>query len=244
MVDPDVVVVASGQGPEVTVPRTATVVAADGGLDRAVALGLRADVVVGDLDSVTPEALSAAEAAGTRVVRHPAAKDATDLELALDEAVALGARRVLVVASADGRLDHLLTSLLVLGSERYGALELDALVGPAVVHVVRGARTLRGAPGELLTLVPLGGPAHGVTTEGLEYPLRGETLHPGSTRGVSNVFTADEARVALTDGVLLAIRPGAAEDTVPPSAQAEETPLPWEQADETRAPEPAKETWC
>ena len=84
MVDPDVVVVASGEGPELTLPDAKSVVAADGGLLRARGLGLTVDVVVGDLDSVTPEALAAAEAAGARVVRHPQAKDATDLELALD----------------------------------------------------------------------------------------------------------------------------------------------------------------
>ena len=141
-------------------------------------------------------------------MRHPAAKDATDLELALDEAVALGAARVLVVASAEGRLDHLLSSLLLLGADRYAALEIDALVGVALVHVVRGERVLHGTPGELLTLVAIGGPAVGVTTSGLEYPLSDQTLEPGSTRGVSNVFTEDDARVAIESGLLLAIRPG------------------------------------
>jgi thiamine pyrophosphokinase len=207
VVDLDVVVVASGQGPRLTVPDARTVVAADGGLERARELGLHVDVVVGDLDSVTPETLAVAETAGARVVRHPQAKDATDLELALDEAVALGARRVLLVASSAGRLDHLLGSLLLLGAERYAELELDALVGDALVHVIRTERTLEGAPGALLTLVPLGGEATGVTTQGLEYPLVGETLEPGTTRGVSNVFTGTEARVGLDGGVLLAIRP-------------------------------------
>ena len=207
MVELDVVVVASGDGPDVTLPPAASVVAADGGLLRARALGLDVDVVVGDLDSATPEAIAAAEAAGARVVRYPQAKDATDLELALDEAVALGGRRVLVVASAGGRLDHLLGSVLLLAAERYAALELDALVGDALVHVVRGERTMHGVPGELLTLIPLGGAATGVTTDGLEYPLRGETLAPGTTRGVSNVFLRTEARVTLERGVLLAIRP-------------------------------------
>jgi thiamine pyrophosphokinase len=209
VVDPEVVVVASGQGPKLAIPHARSVVAADGGLQRAHALGLAVDVVVGDLDSVTPDALAAAEAAGVRVVRHPPAKDATDLELALDESVALGARRVLLVASSVGRLDHLLGSLLLLGSARYAALELDALVGDALVHVVRRERTLSGAPGELVSLLAVGGPALGVVTDGLEYPLRGETLEPGSSRGLSNVFTGAEARIGLADGVLLAIRPGA-----------------------------------
>jgi thiamine pyrophosphokinase len=207
VIEPDVVIVASGPGPDVGVPDGATVVAADGGLDRARALGLHVDAVIGDLDSVSAEALAAAAASGVRVVRHPAAKDATDLELALDEAVELGARRVLVVASAEGRLDHLLASVLLLGSDRYGELEVDALVGVALVHVVRGSRTLDGVPGELVTLLAVGGPAAGVTTSGLEYPLADDTLAPGSSRGVSNVFVAHEATVAVRDGVLLAVRP-------------------------------------
>jgi thiamine pyrophosphokinase len=205
--DPDVIVVASGPGPALGMLDAGTVVAADGGLDRARDLGLRVDVVVGDLDSVSPEALAAAESAGARVVRHPIAKDATDLELALDEAAALGARRVLVVASGDGRLDHLLAALLLLGSERYAELELDAVVGDALVHVVRGERALTGTPGELVSLVALGGPARGVRTEGLEYALAGETLGSGSSRGVSNTFTAAPARVVVGDGVVLAVRP-------------------------------------
>jgi thiamine pyrophosphokinase len=208
VIEPDVVVVASGTGPAVAVPDGATVVAADGGLDRALALGLAVDAVIGDLDSASAEALAAVEARGTRVVRHPAAKDATDLELALDEAVALGARRVLVVASAEGRLDHLLASVLLLGSEQYEGIVVDALVGDALVQVVRGSRALEGAPGEILTLVAVGGPAVGVTTTGLEYALDGDTLSSGSSRGVSNVFTVDHAMVTVAEGTLLAIRPG------------------------------------
>ena len=208
MKDPNVIVIASGPGPDVAMPDAETVVAADGGLDRAFALGVAVDVVIGDLDSVSDAALAAAEAAGTRVVRHPAAKDATDLELALDEAIALGARRVLVVASAEGRLDHLLASLELLGAERYAELELDAIVGDALVHVIRGRRVLEGTPGDLVSLIPVAGPVDGVTTSGLEYALTRETLVPGTTRGVSNVFAEAEARVEVTTGVLLAIRPG------------------------------------
>ena len=207
MTEPDAVVVASGPGPVFDLPETSTVVAADGGLERAASLGLEVDVVVGDLDSVSPGALAAAEASGARVVAHPTEKDATDLELALDEAMALGAKRILLVASAGGRLDHLLSSLLLLGSKHYETVELDALVGDALVHVIRTERVLEGGAGELVTLLALGGPAEGVTTSGLEYPLLHETLDPGSSRGVSNVFSASEAHVSISSGVLLAIRP-------------------------------------
>lgn len=203
------VVVAAGDGPQVDVPAGSVVIAADGGLERAGALGLEVAVAIGDFDSASSEVLLAAEQSGTRVVRHPTAKDATDLELAIDEALTLGAARVLVVASDGGRLDHLLGVLLLLGAERYRAIEIDALVGEAAVAVVRGSRTLSDVPGSLLTLLPLHGTAHGVTTSGLEYPLTNETLESGSTRGVSNVFVAAEATVTVERGVLIAIRPGA-----------------------------------
>jgi thiamine pyrophosphokinase len=205
-----VIVVAGGGAVPVhaSLPAGAPVVAADEGLDSAIAAGLRVDVAVGDFDSATPAALTAAADAGTRVVRHPCAKDATDLELALDEAAALGPRRIVVVGVADGRLDHLLAGLLLLGAERYAQYEIDAVLGSATVHVVRGERRLEGERDELVSLLALHGPAVGVVTDGLAYPLRGETLLPGSTRGVSNMFVTTEARVAVERGVLVAVRPG------------------------------------
>jgi thiamine pyrophosphokinase len=76
------------------------------------------------------------------------------------------------------------------------------------VHVVRRERVLAGVRGELVTLMAVNGPAVGVRTEGLAYPLRGETLEPGSSRGVSNVFEQAAAKVSVEHGVLLAVRPG------------------------------------
>ena len=179
------------------------VIAADGGLHRADSAGLAVDVVVGDMDSVDPERLERAVASGVRVERHPEDKDATDVELALDLASARGVGRIVVLASPAGRLDHLLGGLLVLTHEAYAHLEIDALVGSTRVLVVRGRRPLFGRPGQLVSLLPVGGPARGVTTEDLAWPLVGETLEVGTTRGVSNRFVSSEAAVSLDEGCLL-----------------------------------------
>lgn len=186
------------------------VVAADAGLHRAAGTGLHVDVVVGDLDSVDPAVLDAAEAEGTRVERHAEAKDHTDLALALNRASAEGVSRIVVVGGVDGRLDHLLATALTLGSPRYASIEVVAAIGPARLHVVRSGTTatLRGTPGDLVTLLALGGPALGVRTEGLLYPLDGEDLDTGSTRGVSNELAAPTASVAVGGGVVLAVQPG------------------------------------
>jgi thiamine pyrophosphokinase len=207
-----VVVVSGGNPPDPRaargVPAGAPVVAADRGLGYALGLGFEVAVAVGDFDSVSAEALAEAEAAGVRFERHPAEKDATDLELALDTAAAMAPGRILLLAGTGGRLDHELSALLLLASERYASAQVDALVGEARVHVVRGERELGGQPGELISLFAVDGPAAGVWTEGLAYPLRGETLEPGSSRGVSNVFAGDSARIRVERGVLLAVRPG------------------------------------
>jgi thiamine pyrophosphokinase len=212
MVEKMVVVVSGGEPPDpeaiFAVPLGARVIAADRGLEHAHALGLPVFLAIGDFDSVSSDALAAGEADGARIERHPPDKDATDLELALDAAISLRPDRVLVLSGVGGRIDHLLAALLLLGAERYAGVELDAIIGTARAHVVRGERTLEGAAGELVSLLALHGPVGGVRTAGLEYPLDGETLEPGSTRGVSNVFASDTATISLERGVLLVVRPG------------------------------------
>jgi thiamine pyrophosphokinase len=183
------------------------VIAADSGADHALALDRRIDLAVGDFDSISADGLAALERDGVRLERHPVDKNATDLELALAAATALGPRRIVVLGGTGGRLDHVLGELSLLAAEAYRDVEIDALLGRATVHVVHRERLLAGRSGDLLSLFAAHGPAHGVVTEGLVYPLRRETLEPGSTLGMSNVFAAARARVALESGVLLAIRP-------------------------------------
>jgi thiamine pyrophosphokinase len=222
---PDSVVVVAGGGevaPAVLahLPAGAPVVAADSGLDAALALGLRVDVVVGDLDSVTPAALAAAEAAGARVERHPVDKDATDLALALTTASSLlGADggEIVVLAVEGGRLDHLLAGVLALADAAHAGRRIRAHLGTATLHVLHGPGEVAqlGPPGAVVTLVPVGGPAVGVRTEGLRYPLRGERLPAGTTRGVSNVVDVAPALVGLDAGTLLVVLPGGAPDRPP-----------------------------
>lgn len=189
-------------------PAGALVIAADSGIEHALTVGLHIDVAVGDFDSVAPSALQAAADAGAVVERHPEAKDETDLELALDAAAARGATRVYVLGGHGGRLDHLLANALLLASPRYAHLSLVALMGAALVTVVRDEARFVGSVGDLVTLLAVGGPAAGVTTDGMRFPLHAETLHPGSTRGVSNELILPVAAVRVAAGVLLAIQPG------------------------------------
>jgi len=185
-------------------PEERWVVAADGGADHARAAGIDVDLIVGDLDSIDPTTLALS---GAEVHRHPLAKDATDLELALAEVAARPQfTRLVVVGGIGGRLDHFIANAALLCSDRWIDLDIEWLAGPDRVTVVRDHARIHGHQGETVSLVPMGGTAHGVTTTGLRWPLDNEDLEFGSSRGVSNQFVMAVATVTVRRGLLLAIQ--------------------------------------
>jgi len=205
------IVVCAGGPVHATLPvldPDAIVIAADAGAHEAERLGLHVDLLVGDLDSADPAAIARIEASGGRIERHPADKDASDLELALVAAAVADARQVLVLGGDGGRLDHLLGNAFLLGSARFAGMRIDAVFGAAQIHVVRDERRMDGSPGALVSLFAVGGPARGVTTDGLRWRLDGDDLVPGSTRGLSNEFVGTIASVRVGEGVVLAVQPG------------------------------------
>lgn len=186
-------------------PDDRLLIAADGGLDHALRLGLAVDVVVGDMDSVSPASLASIPKA--HQIRHPTDKNATDLELSVDFALERGGEHLIVVGGAGGRLDHVLGNASVLCANRYAALDIDWISSAGRATVVRSHLDLHGVPGEVVSLIPMGGDAQGVSTEGLRWRLEGATVRFGTGLGLSNEFGAPVARVSLTGGVLFVIQP-------------------------------------
>ena len=202
-------VVASG-APQPAVeraPQTDLVIAADAGLEVLLAAHRPVDLVVGDLDSVSAEALSAATAAGSEIAQHRRDKDESDLELALSAAINRGVQRIHVVLRDGGRLDHQLANLLVLASKRWQQADIDAVVGEHRVWVVHGAdeRTIPLVAGEPLALHAVGGTATGVTTTNLRYPLVDADLPGLVALGISNRAVVDAPTIRVESGVVIAI---------------------------------------
>lgn len=184
------------------------VVAADGGADSALAFGYQPHVVVGDLDSIAPATLDQLRANGTEIEAYPPDKDLTDGEIALERALRVEPREVLALGTLGGpRLDHGLANVLLLVRLPGMVTLLDER---NECRLLRGGETLRWTPepGEVVSLLPLGGLAEGLATEGLRWHLAGETLSPGATRGVSNQPRTDAATVLvrLDTGLVLVTR--------------------------------------
>jgi thiamine pyrophosphokinase len=186
-------------------PLADRVIAADSGYLIAASMGYRVDTVVGDMDSIGSMAQIHES---TEVVRHPADKDATDLELAFELAVREQPRRIVLVGAEGGRFDHEVAAVSVICSDRWSVIpEIDWVRSDATSYVIRHTRRIQGDPGDLFSLIPIGGDAIGVATTGLKWELNGETLHSGSTRGISNVLLRTEVVVRISGGVLLGVIP-------------------------------------
>jgi thiamine pyrophosphokinase len=172
------------------------VIAVDGGADIAARAGVDPDILIGDMDSVTPATRARLEARGTDVREVPAEKDQTDTELALEIAAQRGASEVWLAAALGGRVDHAVANLLLVFLARQLGVRLCLVDGLTEAYLVGGPFVLDARVGDLVSLIPLTPVVEGIKTIGLRYPLQDESLVRGTTRGVSNVVVATPAGLA------------------------------------------------
>ena len=186
------------------IPDAALVIAVDGGLDHALAAGLHPSGLIGDLDSVSADALAWAGQNAT-ISRHPADKDDTDTELALRFVAGMAPARLTMIGGGD-RLDHTIAAIGALGLAELTSIPLiDAWWGEQHVDVLHGPghATLLLTPDSIVSLLALHGECTGVTIAGVRWQLDNVTLAPVVGWGVSNEVVGDGAvTIGLSTGVL------------------------------------------
>jgi thiamine pyrophosphokinase len=219
----EVVIVVTGADPLhadalAHLPAGAIVLAADGGLDHALAAGLTPAGLIGDLDSITDDGLAGAEAHAT-IHRHPREKDRTDTELALRVAADLTPARLVLVAGGGDRLDHTIAAIGALGDPELTSVPvIEGWWGEQHFHVVHGPGRLRLTCriGATISLIATHGPATGVSISGCRWGLDDADVAPLSGRGVSNEVIDEAVEVTVSSGVLTVFSD--------PPAHAKETP--------------------
>lgn len=196
-----------GAGPERGVlasrlPSFGLICAADSGLDLLASWGVKPDIVVGDLDSVSPGAL--AGALGVETLRFSPYKDESDTELGLRVLKERGADHVVIAGGGEGRLDHLLAIRTLFERERHPAEWHTA--HESLRYLASGERLdLATVSGEIISVFPLAPGASGMESGGLEWPLHGLVWKAGDC-GLSNVATGTDAWIQAGEGNLLVIR--------------------------------------
>jgi len=182
------------------------IVAADGGARIAKHVGLMVTTVIGDMDSLSAAELDELEALGADIHRYPEEKAETDLELALKWTVEHGVTWIRVIGGVGDRLDQTISNAYLLALPSLKGCDVRMVAGKQETWLIYpGETTITGEKGDTVSLIPVGGPAQGVRTENLYYPLHDEPLLFGPARGLSNVMTANTARVWLRVGLLLVV---------------------------------------
>jgi thiamine pyrophosphokinase len=187
------------------------VIAVDGGGTVCRDANVVPDVLLGDFDSIDAALVDELHSGGARVVRFPAEKDATDLELAFAEARLLGATQVTVTAASGGRLDHTLgvVATLAANSDLLPHIEEPGSRAWLLADSARREIALGGL-GAVVSLIPLGGDAV-VTAKGFRWGLERAGLGAFHTLGVSNVVDSNRATVEVHAGKVLVVSPAVGE---------------------------------
>jgi len=177
------------------------IVAADSGLEAALAAGITPALVVGDMDSLSDSALLD-QFPPERVVRFSPDKDETDTEIGMRTLREGGCGDITIAGGAGGRIDHLLAIALL--------FERDApprrwLTDREDIRLVEDAADFTGWEGATISVFPLGDRAGKMHSEGLHWPLDGLEFRRGYG-GISNRVVAGHVRITVGIGKLLVIR--------------------------------------
>ncbi len=215
---PRIIIFANGRLPDLNAARALLrsddfILAADGGTHHALALGVVPRIIIGDLDSITDQERRKIKEAGTEVIEYPRDKNETDLELAIQHALTLKPSEIIIVAALGDRLDQTFGNIALLSDPQLSTLRgpqgiafnLRLDDGVEAIFFCRDQAQVAGRRGDLVSLIPWGGPVAGIRTEGLRWPLANETLVPHKTRGISNELLVETATIQIQSGLLLIV---------------------------------------
>ena len=179
-------------------------IACDGGLGHLEIMDIWPNVIIGDLDSAPSNYIELCKLKGIPIHVYPPEKDDTDLGLAMVYAMEMPASSIIILGALGGRADHFIGNCHILNMAK--GIDAEIWDVNTSIRLVHDSITLLKEDYQTLSLIPLTTEVTDIRTDGLVYPLKGETLRVGTVRGISNCFSDSEAKITVENGVLLAIR--------------------------------------
>jgi thiamine pyrophosphokinase len=184
------------------------VIAVDGGAQNCLNIRLMPDVVIGDMDSITLKVIKSITSGKKPIkfINYIPQKDESDTQLAVDYAVGLGAKKILIAGAGGDRIDHTLANLFLLASPSLENSDISILTENNEIFVTRKSCKIAGAAGKTVSLFSLSPYTYFIKTSGLKYKLKNEKLLFSPVRGLSNVFTGNKAKIEISEGTLLIVK--------------------------------------
>ena len=184
------------------------VISADGGASNTLKMGLVPDVVIGDMDSIKLKAKEEIREKSAKTIYLPTSpeKDESDTQLAVDYAISMGVKKLILLGATGGRIDHTLANIILLSSPGLEGIDARILTDNSDIFITRKPVTISGNPGKTVTLMSLSPYTYFTGTSGLKYELKEEKLQFSPVRGLSNETTEKKVYLGVREGTLLVIR--------------------------------------
>ncbi len=179
------------------------VIAADKGAEYCLEAGIRPDLVVGDMDSISAAASDELLRSGVPLIKYDPCKDRTDTQLALEEAYRQGARSVELVAATGDRFDHSLANVQLLYDARSRGVDVSILSPKSRIFLVDSRYAVSSMRGATVSLLPLTMEVEGLTLTGFRWTLKNALMKMGNPYGISNRVVSEEALIEVRSGVLV-----------------------------------------
>lgn len=183
------------------------IICADGGVKHVLKLGLTPHAVIGDFDSISTSLQKKLARKKIELIKYPKKKDETDFELAINFALEKKCHQIIIFGILGDRIDHLMANIFLLAKiqTENESVKIKIFEGNKEIYILNKEIIINGQIGDEVSLIPISKMLQGVITDGLEYPLKNETLVFGSTRGVSNVMNKTLAKITISKGVALIV---------------------------------------
>ena len=186
------------------------IICADAGADAAKKAGILPDVVIGDFDSISRQALDFYNRNSEVTLVNIREQDTTDMEKAITFTLSSGRIAEIIIIGAGGsRSDHFFHTVGLMFKYRNKAL-IRLIDGENIISVKTKSFRDKCRVGERVSLIPYGGKVTNAGTIGLKFPLQGENMIPGIRESISNRASRETISVNFDDGTLLYYRNAAA----------------------------------
>jgi len=181
------------------------VICADGGLEKAEKLGMKPDVILGDFDSVDRSVLENYSHLNIKTVTFPSEKDYTDMELAVEHALQIGAKSIVMIGATGTRLDHTMANIQLLEKYHYLGIDIVIIDNNNYIKIISDNTDMeiKYKKNCFISLVPVTEKIEGLTLVGFKYPLADVVVKRGTTFLISNEIIQETGRIILKKGTAL-----------------------------------------
>jgi thiamine pyrophosphokinase len=179
------------------------ILSADGGTNHCLKVSLIPNIVIGDLDSISDEALKIIQENHIPIEKFPVKKDATDTELSIDYLINKGFKDITLMGAIGSRMDHTLGNMLLLNKLLENGVKGRIINDNNTIYLVDDELILTGREDEFISVIPIADNGAVVTLTGFEYTLNKTKIDYGSTRGISNRITGDKGYIKVHEGKCL-----------------------------------------